>query len=170
MSYWLAWLAALAFTQPALAQNSEATPFPPEDCQHINGPIYMCDPYRDWQGLDLPEDLAGIGFQFNFGTQAELTVAYSDWVGIQVRAQKYSSADIENLISEELTKIDGYPAITYIYKARRYGHEVVVASTTLLLYKTRVTAETYQQDEVYTPEHRSQHDLMLAGIIYYWDQ
>lgn len=170
MSHWPALLAALALSQPAFAQISDEYPYPPTDCQQVNGPVYMCDHSRDWETLDLPEDLAGLGFQFNFGTQAALTVAHSAYVGIQVRAQKYSSAEIDGLIAEELTKIDGYPAITYIYRDARGGREVIVASTNLLLYKTSITAETTQQSDVYTPEHRSQHDLMLAGIHYYWDQ
>ncbi len=160
--------AALLFAQPVLGQSTEDYVYPPEDCVYIGGPIYMCDPAHEWATLDLPEDLTGVGLTFDNGITAQVDVMESVWVGIQVRAQKYSSDGIEGLIEETLTKIDGYPAITYVYRDTRDGQDVVVARTELLLYQLSISAETTQAGTTYTAEHSAQHSGVLAGILYDW--
>jgi len=150
-------------------QNLPVYIYPPEDCDYVGGPIYMCDPAHDWGELDLPEDLTGVGLTFENGITAQVDAMESVWVGIQVRAQKYSSYGIEGLIEETLTKIDGYPAITYVYPEMRDGQSMVVARTDLLLYQLSISAETAQAATTYTSDHRAQHSDVLAGILYYWD-
>ncbi len=152
-----------------LAQSANEYIYPPEDCVYVGGPIYMCDSAHQWAILELPEDLTGVGLTFENGIIAQVDAMESVWVGIQVRAQKYSSYGIEDLIEETLTKIDGYPAITYVYPEMRDGQSMVIARTDLLLYQLSISAETAQAATTYTPEHRAQHSDVLAGILYYWD-
>ncbi len=154
---------------PALAQAPGSTLYPPEDCTPVGGPVYMCDPAHEWRILDLPEDMTGIGATFENGITAEVNVVQSPWVGIQIRAQKYSSYGLEGLIGESLTKIDGYPAITYIFREVRDGQSMIVARSRLLLYQLSITAETARPGSTYTAEHSAQHRDVLAGILYYWD-
>jgi len=160
-------LAALIIAPPVLGQSTGI--YPPEDCVYVGGPIYMCDTAHNWAILDLPEDLTGVGLTFGNGITAQVNVMASVWVGIQVRAQKYSRDGIEGLISETLTKIDGYPAITYVFRDTRDGQDVVVARTELLLYQLSITAETTQTGTTYTAEHSAQHSDVLADILYNWD-
>jgi len=162
-------LSALLMAPPVLGQSTGEYIYPPDDCIYVGGPIYMCDPAHEWTTLDLPEDLTGIGMTFDNGITAQVDAMESVWVGIQVRAQKYSSYGIEGLIEETLTKIDGYPAITYVYSEMRDGQSVVIARTDLLLYQLAISAETEQASTTYTAEHRAQHRDVLAGILYYWD-
>ncbi|HIP21993.1 MAG TPA: hypothetical protein EYG79_00110 [Rhodobacteraceae bacterium] len=162
-------LSALLLAAPVLAQSTDEYIFPPEDCVYVGGPIYMCDPAHEWAILELPEDLSGVGLTFENGITAQVDAMESVWVGIQVRAQKYSSYGIEGLISESLTKIDGYPAITYVYSEMRGGQNMVVARTELLLYQLSISAKTEQASTTYTAEHSAQHSDVLAGILYYWD-
>ena len=170
MNIWNAILASIVFALPAVARGgSDEYIYPPEDCTIIGGPIYMCDQTRDWQILDLPEDTTGVGFQFDAGVQAEISMLQSPMVGIGNRAQMYSSGNIDRLISEELTKLAGYPAITYIFLRDIDGKDFVVSKTKLLLSDIVLHATTTQQSDKYTPDHRFYHDEMLAGILYYWD-
>ena len=162
-------LAALLLAPPVFGQSTDAYTGAPDGCVYIGGPMDMCDPAHDWVILQLPEDSTGVGLTFENGIIAEVDATESVWVGIQVRAQKYSSYGIDGLISETLTKIDGYPAITYVFGDVRDGENVIVARTKLLLYRISVTAETAQAATTYTPEHRAQHSDVLAGIVYNWD-
>lgn len=139
-----------------------------DDCLYINGPFYMCDEANAWQTLELPEDLQGVGFEFESGITASVEIMASPWVGIQVRAQRYSRDASNPRFPKELTTIDGFPAITRIFLTQQYGEDAVVSRTFLLMYELNLRAETMQIASSYTPEHAARHAEMLAGITHEW--
>lgn len=188
-------LAALLFALPATSQTvpsvtSDGTPLmphvnadgsitmiapPPDitylfasDCLYINEPFYMCDEVNTWETLELPEDLQGVGFQFEGGITATVEIMASVWVGIQVRAQRYTAEGTTLLLPEALTTIDGFPAITHILLQQQDGEDVVISRTQLLLYRLSLYAETMQLGSTYTTEHAARHAEMLAGITHEW--
>ncbi len=163
MRMWAA-LLTVFLALPALAQEYLFS----DDCLYINDVFYMCDQVNEWVTLELPEDLQGVGFQFKDGINASVEVMASVWVGIQVRAQRYSSEGSDLLIPEELTTIDGFPAITHIQLTQWNGQDVVIVRTRLLLHQVSLRAETTQFANNYTPEHAARHAEMLAGITHEW--
>ncbi|MEE9453056.1 MAG: hypothetical protein V3V13_01565 [Paracoccaceae bacterium] len=170
-------LPAVAQTVPYVTSDGTALMIAPppdrvylfaDDCLYINGPFYICDQLNAWETLELPEDLQGVGFQFEGGITASVEVMASVWVGIQVRAQRYTRYQSDSLITEELTRIDDFPAVTDIQLRQRDGVDVVIARTHLLLHELDLTAETTQVADSYTPEHAARHAEMLAGITHEW--
>lgn len=159
---------ATVFAFPATAQMENGLLFAYEDCKSISSPIQICDPVRDWAHLELPEDLEGVSFTFNNEIEATIEVMVSPWIGIQVRASRYDNRNYPTLMAEEFAKIDGYPAITYIFPQERDGQSGIVAETRLLLPEISISATTFQPAATYTPEHAMRHAEMLAGITYKW--
>ncbi|MBL1436513.1 MAG: hypothetical protein COB08_009985 [Rhodobacteraceae bacterium] len=139
-----------------------------DDCLYINEPFYMCDEVNTWETLELPEDLQGVGFQFEGGITATVEIMASVWVGLQVRAQRYSTEGSDLLLPEELATIDGFPVTTHIQLKQQNGEDVVVSLTRLLLYRVSLYAETMQLGSTYTSEHAARHAEMLAGITHEW--
>ncbi len=169
MKMWTA-LLSVFFAVPAAAQTvpamtSESTYLFADDCLHINDVFYMCDQVNAWKTLELPEDLKGVGFQFEGEIRATVEVMASPWVGIQVRHNGRGSSP--NTI-KELVKVDFFPAITTIYSAGQGAQAIMVASTTLLLHELDLRAETRQTGSTYTPKHAARHAEMLAGITHEW--
>lgn len=164
MKIWAALTVFVILAQPTFAQKYLSS----DDCLYINGPFYMCDQVNAWETLELPEDLQGVGFQIEGGITASVEVMASVWVGIQVRAQRYTRFQGDTLITEELTRIDDFPAVTDIQHGQQNGQDVVIARTHLLLHELSLRAETTQAGDSYTPEHAERHAEMLAGITHEW--
>lgn len=148
---------------PALAQAPVA-----KDCLHVGGPIYMCDPTNDWIEVELPEDLRGVGLDFGDGINAQVDVVANPLIGIQIRAQRPDIRNHPPGTTEALTKVDGFPAISYITILDQGGPRVVRVRTELLLHQLSLSAETVQPGDTYTPEHAARHAEMLRGITHEW--
>ncbi len=155
--------AVASLTLPAQAQLIDAT-----DCLAVGGPIHICDPDHSWVALDLPEDLAGARTEFNDGISAQVEVAANPLVGIQVRAMRPDIRRHPAGTTEHLTKIDGFPAITYVSRTNGSGVDQIEARTELLLFQLVVTAETIQRGDSYSAEHAARHAEMLHSIIHEW--
>jgi len=163
-------LLSVFFTLPAAAQTvpavtSESAYLYADDCLYINDVFYMCDQVNAWETLELPEDLRGVGFEFEGEIRATVEIMASPWVGIQVR---HNGRDSSPNMVEALVKVDFFPAITTIYSVGQGAQAVMVASTTLRLHELDLRAETRQTGNSYTPDHAARHAEMLAGITHEW--
>lgn len=147
----------------------------------INEPIVICDEQNTWTRFKKIRDFISVTANLENGIKAYIEVDVS--VGVENRPTDYRywesstrTAAIDNLgadrtlqFSESLTKIDGYPAFTYVYNDRERGKDVFRADTILLLSETTIHVRTVQVGDNYTDEHAAQHAKILSNIVYDWD-
>lgn len=163
-------LALTGFSQSSLGQSTKFQ-FA-SDCTKVDHTFHMCDDQNDWVEVYRGGGASSIETTFEDDITAHVEVVQHPRVGVDIKKHNYGSPlpDMPEgaMVIEELTTVDGFAAITYIFSAEIDGQKTMHAQTLLLLHKLRLTAKTAQTGNIYTPEHASRHGEMLSRITHDW--